>query len=121
MGDGQGFARKHDIKIVSEVSAQSGENIDSLFQKVALTCFQNKDKFVSAVLIPTRLTPTLLTAIAHERDLQVGKARCRRRAGWRQEEGKVLLIYESVNHFAKLEELELLVFPLNANTFNNSW
>ena len=26
--DGQGFARKHDIKTISEVSAQTGENVD---------------------------------------------------------------------------------------------
>ena len=47
MSDGQGFARKHDIKIVSEVSAMTGENVDQLVQKIALTCYQNKDQFVS--------------------------------------------------------------------------
>ena len=31
MAEGQAFARKHDIKIVSEVSAMSGENVESLF------------------------------------------------------------------------------------------
>ena len=45
--DGQGFARKHDIKIISEVSAQTGENVESLFQKLALACYQNKEQFVS--------------------------------------------------------------------------
>ena len=45
--DGQGFARKHDIKIISEVSAQTGENVDSFFQKVALSIYQNKEHFVS--------------------------------------------------------------------------
>ena len=28
MADGQGFARKHNIKIISEVSAMTGENVD---------------------------------------------------------------------------------------------
>lgn len=51
MSDGQGFARKHDIKIVSEVSAMSGENIEQLVQKIALTCYQNKDQFVSGEII----------------------------------------------------------------------
>ena len=37
--DGQGFARKHDIKIISEVSAQTGENVDSFFQKLALSIY----------------------------------------------------------------------------------
>ena len=37
--DGQGFARKHDIKIISEVSAHSGENVDSFFQKLALAIY----------------------------------------------------------------------------------
>ena len=43
MADGQGFARKHDIKIVSECSALTGENVDQLVQKIALTCYQNRD------------------------------------------------------------------------------
>ena len=43
MADGQGFARKHDIKIVSEVSATTGENIDQLFQKLALAIHENRD------------------------------------------------------------------------------
>ena len=30
MGDGQGFARKHKIKIISEVSAMNGENVGEL-------------------------------------------------------------------------------------------
>ena len=28
MGDGNGFARKHEIKLVAEMSATSGENVD---------------------------------------------------------------------------------------------
>ena len=47
MQDGQGFARKHDIKIVQECSAMTGENVDLVFQKLALACYQDRDKFVS--------------------------------------------------------------------------
>ncbi len=50
MQDGQAFARKHDIKLISEVSAATGENIDQLVQKLALTCFEHKDQFVSKSL-----------------------------------------------------------------------
>jgi len=31
MQDGQGFARKHDIKTVMDVSAMTGENVDQVF------------------------------------------------------------------------------------------
>ena len=31
MAEGMSFARKHDVKIVSEVSAMTGENVESLF------------------------------------------------------------------------------------------
>ena len=47
MQEGQGFARKHEIKIIQEVSAKTGENVDSLFQKISVACFQNKEKFPS--------------------------------------------------------------------------
>lgn len=47
MADGQGFARKHDIKIVSEVSATTGENINQLFQKLSVAIFEKRDQFVS--------------------------------------------------------------------------
>ena len=48
MQDGQGLARKHDIKIISETSGKSGENVDQLFQRLAQTCYEKRDTFVSA-------------------------------------------------------------------------
>ena len=50
MQDGQAFARKHNLKIVSEVSAKTGESVDSLFQKLAVACYENKDNFVSGLI-----------------------------------------------------------------------
>jgi GTPase Era involved in 16S rRNA processing len=47
MQDGQAFARKHNVKLISEVSAATGENIDQLVQKLAMTCYEHKDEFVS--------------------------------------------------------------------------
>lgn len=48
MQDGQSFARKHNIKIVTECSATTGEQVDSLMQKLAVACYEERDKFVSA-------------------------------------------------------------------------
>ena len=47
MSDGQGFARKHGIKIISEVSARTGENVDNLIQQLSLACYNNRANFVS--------------------------------------------------------------------------
>ena len=95
MQDGQSFARQHKITICSEVSAVSGENVDSLFQKIGLACYQKKDQFVSNP-IPRRLNlsepmATFSLALAHERDLQAGSQRRRYRANRRKEEKGLLL------------------------------
>ena len=47
MQDGQAFARKYNIKVVDEVSAMTGEQIDNLFQKLAVACYEKRDDFVS--------------------------------------------------------------------------
>lgn len=56
MQEGQGFARKNNIKLVMEASAKTGENVDNLFQKISVACHQNKANF------PTRMRETFKLA-----------------------------------------------------------
>ena len=44
--DGQNFAKKHKIPIFFEVSAKTKENVDQLFTRFAIECYNNRDKFV---------------------------------------------------------------------------
>ena len=89
MSDGQGFARKHDIKIVSEVSAMSGENVDNLIQQLSLACYNNRAKFVSIHI--SYINKFIRIAISHEGNFQVGTKRCKHRRNRRQKEEERML------------------------------
>ena len=43
--DGSNFAALNDIPVFVECSAKSNENVDTLFNKIALECYNRRDQF----------------------------------------------------------------------------
>ena len=86
--DGQNFARKNQINVCKEVSAKTGENIDTLFQTIANQCYENRAKFVS---IPSQLMMCGL-AVENEKHVQACQSWCRWVSKYQEEEVQLLMI-----------------------------
>ena len=86
--DGQNFARKHQIPICKEVSAKTGENIDTLFQTIANQCYENRAKFVSGILL--HFDSNIRLAFENEKHFQTCKSRCR--SSLEHEEERMLML-----------------------------
>ena len=105
--EGQAFARKHNIKMMSEVSAISGNEIVSLLQKIAVACYESKDQFVSEIYFKHEINLIRLIVLADPKPWNIQTC-TNRKLGWRygrrkKKEGKVLLRLTSSPQFADVD------------------
>lgn len=68
--DGSNFAKLHKISVFVECSAKTKENLDTLFNKIAMECYKQRENFEQA---EQRKTFRLGTTIKREGDLEDGE------------------------------------------------